>query len=95
MGIGKEKIKMFFDNSLKSIVNSINDTLGSDYTTREILDNTTFQITMYAYTFNVYTCTCVLEGVTFTFIGTWYKDNNAISYNNLIVKDNAKVKCYC
>ncbi len=86
---------MFFDNSLKSIVDSINDTLESDYTAKEILDSTNFDITMYAYTFNVYACTCVLEDVIFTFTGTWYKDNNAISYNNLIVKDNAKVKCYC
>lgn len=85
---------MFIDKSLKSIVSSINEELESDYTARDILDNTTFQITMYAYSFNVYACTCILEGVTFTFTGTWYKDNNAINYNNLEVKDNAKVKCY-
>ena len=85
---------MFIDKSLKSIVGSINDELGSDYTARDILDNTTFTITMYAYSFNVYACTCILEGVTFTFIGTWYKDSNTVKYDNLKVKDNAKVRCY-
>lgn len=84
---------MFIDNSLKSIVGSINDTLESDYTAREILDNTTFQITMYTYSFNVYACTCILEGITFIFNCFWYKDNT-IKYDNLKVKDNQKVKCY-
>lgn len=86
---------MFFDNSLKSIIDSINDTLESNYTTKEILDNTNFDITMYAYSFNVYACTCVLEGITFSFLGIWYKDNSTINYSNLKIEDNAKVRCYC
>lgn len=85
---------MFFDNSLKSIIDSINDTLGSNYTTKEILDNTNFDITMYAYSFNVYACTCIMEGVIFAFTGTWYKDNNTINYNNLNIRNRQKARCY-
>lgn len=84
---------MFIDNSLKSIIGSINEDLGSDYTTSEILDNTIFTITLYTYNCNIYECTCILEGVTFTFNCFWYKDNT-IKYDNLKIKDNVKVKCY-
>ena len=83
---------MFFDNSLKLIVGSINNTLKSDYTTHDILDNTTFEITLYSYNYNVYKCTCIIEDVIFTFTCFWYKDNT-ISYNDLKVR--TRSRCYC